>query len=290
MKKKILFIINPISGVGRHKTVEKLIDRELNRTIFDYELAYTKASKHAIELSAKGVQEGFETIVAVGGDGSVNEVGRSLVGSKTSLAILPCGSGNGTARHLEIPMNLKKAMDLINRGNQITIDTFSINNETAINVAGIGFAAHIAHEFSRLKKRGFSNYLKIAVRDSMKYRSQPCEIEVNGQIQKLHAFIIDIANGTQWGNNAVIAPDAKNDDGVLDLCAIRDFPLINFPLMAMRLFTRSINRSKFVDVRRVKEVVIRQQNSYAHVDGEPVMIGNELRIKVNPLSLKVLAP
>ncbi|TAL58524.1 MAG: YegS/Rv2252/BmrU family lipid kinase [Bacteroidetes bacterium] len=305
MKKKILFIINPISGVGRQKTVEKLIEQKLNKNIFDYELAYTKAPKHAIELSKQGVQENFETIVAVGGDGSVNEVGRSLVGTNSSLAILPCGSGNGISRHLEIPMNLVKAMEVINRGNCTAIDTFNVNEEVVINIAGIGFAAHIAHEFSRLKKRGFSNYLKIAVRDSIKYRSQQCEIEfssspapspkgegitASSEIIKVNAFIIDIANGSQWGNNAKIAPHAENDDGLLDLCVVRDFPLIHFPIMATRLFTNSIHRSEFVEITKVKEVLIHQENTYAHIDGEPVMTGNELRVKINPLSLKVIAP
>ncbi len=122
MKKKILFIINPISGVGRQKTIEKLIERKLDKTVFDYELAYTKAQKHAIELSSRGAREGFDIVVAAGGDGSVNEVGRSLVGTNSSLAILPCGSGNGTSRHLEIPMNLVKAVEVINRANSTMID------------------------------------------------------------------------------------------------------------------------------------------------------------------------
>jgi YegS/Rv2252/BmrU family lipid kinase len=290
MKKKVLFIINPISGVGRHKTVEKLIDEELDRKQFDYELSYTKAAKHAIELSSRGAKENFDIVVAVGGDGSVNEVGRSLVGTNSVLAILPCGSGNGTARHLKIPMNLRKAMQVINRGHVKTIDTFNVNDETAINVAGIGYAAHIAHEFSKFKKRGFSNYLKIAVKDSFKYKSQPCEIVVNGETKKLNAFIIDIANGTQWGNNAVIAPQAKNDDGLLDLCVVRDFPFINFPVMASRLFTKSVHRSKFVEIIKIKEATIRQEKTIAHIDGEPYMIGNELKVKVNPLSLKVIVP
>lgn len=290
MKKKILFIINPISGVGRHKTVEKLIDENLDRTIFDYELAYTKAAKHAIELSKKAVEENFNIVAAVGGDGSVNEVGRSLVNSHSALAILPCGSGNGTARHLKIPMNLSKAMDIINKGNTIKMDTFNVNDEIAINVAGIGFAAHIAHKFSKIKKRGFSNYLKIALRDSMKYRSQMCEIEINGETKKINAFIIDIANGTQWGNNAVIAPHAKNNDGFLDLCIVSDFPFRNFPLMATRLFTRSIHRSKYVEIIKVKELIIRQEKNYAHIDGEPVIIGKELKVKINPLSLNIVIP
>ena len=314
MKKKILFIVNPISGAAKHHAIETLIDKTLNKAIFDYELAYTNAPKHAIELSRQGVQESFETIVAVGGDGSVNEVGRSLIGTNSTLAILPCGSGNGTARHLGIPRNLVKAIDVINQNNTTTIDTFRVNNEIAVNVAGIGFAAHISHEFSKLKNRGFRNYIKLAVRDSLNYRSQFCEIEIKNpspdvsigtspghspqgeggaptlQKLKLKAFIIDIANGTQWGNNAALAPQAKSNDGVLDLCVVRTFPLINFPVMAVRLFTNSFHRSKYVNTIQMQETIIRQENTYAHIDGEPIITGNELRVKINPLSLKVIVP
>ena len=290
MKKKILFIINPISGVGRQKTVEKLINETLNKKIFDYELSYTKTAKHAIELSKKGSEESFDIVVAVGGDGSVNEVGRSLIGKNSAMAILPCGSGNGAARHLKIPMNLKKAMDVINKGKTSVIDTFKVNEENAINTAGIGFAAHIAHEFSKFKNRGFKNYLKIALRDSFKYKSQPCEVEINGETKKLNAFIIDICNGAQWGNNAVIAPHAKNDDGILDLSIVRDFPFLNFPIMATRLFTHSIHRSKYMEIKKITEAIVHQEKTIAHIDGEPYNMGNELRIKINPLSLKVIVP
>lgn len=290
MKKKILFIINPISGVGRQHVVEKLIDKRLDRNNFHYELSYTKASKHAIELSREGVKNNFDVIVAVGGDGSVNEVGRSLVGTNAALAILPCGSGNGTARYFNIPMNLSKAMNVINRMNTTTIDTFGANNETVINIAGIGYAAHIAYEFSKFKKRGFKNYLKIAVRDSMKYKSQHCKITIDGKEMERNAFIIDIANGSQWGNNAFIAPQAKNDDGLLDICVVNNFPFRMFPVMATRLFTKSVNASKYVETFTGKEISIHQERNYAHIDGEPTEIGRELKIKINPLSLKVIVP
>lgn len=290
MKKKILFIINPISGVGKHRTAEKVIAKELDKTLFDYEVTYTKAAKHAIELSKKGAAENFNIVTAVGGDGSVNEVGRSLVGTSSALAILPCGSGNGTARHLKLPINITKAIQVINRNNIAKIDTFNINNETAINTAGIGFAAHIAYEFSKFKKRGFRNYLKIAIRDSFKYTAQPCSIEINGNKKEVRSFIIDVCNGTQWGNNAVIAPHAKNDDGILDLCSVRDFPFVNFPFMAARLFTQSIHRSRFVEISKIQEALIRQERTLAHIDGEPIEIGNELRIKINPFSLHVVVP
>ncbi|MFH1004047.1 MAG: YegS/Rv2252/BmrU family lipid kinase [Bacteroidota bacterium] len=290
MKKKILFIINPISGVGKHQIAEKLVTENLDHKNFDYEFAYTKAAKHAIELSKKATEENFDVVVAVGGDGSVNEIGKSLVKTKTALAILPCGSGNGTARHLRIPVNLKKAMMVINRMKIKSIDTFCVNEETVINIAGIGYAAHIAREFSGFGKRGFSNYIKIALRDMWKYKSQICEIEFDGKKFERTAFIIDICNGTQWGNNAVIAPHAKNDDGLLDIYIINDFPFYIFPVMATRLFTRSIHRSGYVEIYRVKEIIIRQEKSYAHLDGEPTETGNELKVKINPGSLKMIVP
>ena len=296
MKKKVLFIINPISGVGRHRTVEKLISEELDRNSFDYELAYTKAPKHAIELSQQGVNEHFNIIVAVGGDGSVNEVGRSLISLNSeprilpSLAILPCGSGNGTARHLMIPLHLRKAMKVLQTGKEMIMDSFSVNNEYVLNTAGIGFAAHIAHEFSKFKKRGFSNYIKIAIKDSLKYRSQQCQVTIGNQTETLNAFLIDIANGTQWGNNAVIAPNAKNDDGLLDLCMVRNFPYVLFPIMASRLFTRTVDHSKFVTISKIQSVKIKQEYSFAHIDGEPYHLGQELDIHIHPASLKVIVP
>lgn len=290
MKKKILFIINPISGVGRQHVVEKLIGSDLDRSRFDYELAYTKAPKHAIELSRKGVQENFDIITAIGGDGSVNEVGQSLIGTASTLAILPCGSGNGAARHMNIPLHLKAALECLQKGRTQSIDTFTVNDHPVINVAGIGYAAHIAHEFSRYKKRGFTNYVKIAVRDSWRYRSQPCEIHFNGETRTINAFIIDIANGSQWGNNAVIAPKADNHDGWLELCLVKDFSFIHFPVMASRLFTKSIDRSPHVEIIRVKEVTIKQQYEYAHLDGEPYITGKDLNVKIKARSLNVIVP
>lgn len=288
--KKILFIINPISGVGRQKVAEKLIEKKLDKKKFSYQLAYTKSPKHAIEIARNAAVADLDVVVAIGGDGTVNEIGKSLTGTRTAMAILPCGSGNGAARHLKIPVNHSRAMDVINAGKIKTIDTFFLNDEIVINTAGIGYAAHIAHAFSKFKKRGFKNYLKIAVRDSMKYQSQLCRLEYNGIKREVNAFIIDIANGTQWGNNAVIAPHAKSDDGLLDLCIVKEFPFRNFAVMATRLFTRSIHRSKHVEIVQVKEAVIHQQHDYAHIDGEAVFVGKKLHIRINPLSLKVIVP
>lgn len=290
MKKKILFIINPISGKQKQKGVEVLIKQILDTNLYDSEITYTKAAKHAIELSAQGVKEGFAIITAVGGDGSVNEVGRSLVGTNSALAILPCGSGNGAARHMRIPSNLKQAIQVINKSNTKTIDTIQVNKEIAINVTGIGYAAHIANEFTKLKSRGFLNYVMLAVRDSISYKTLLCEIETNGEKKTVDAFIIDVANGSQWGNNVVIAPKAVNNDGVLDLCIIKKFPFLAFPAMATRLFTHSIDCSTYVENKQVTEVILRQERTLGHIDGEPIELGRELKVKINPVSLKVIIP
>jgi diacylglycerol kinase (ATP) len=287
-KKKILFIVNPISGVGRQKVIEKLIERKLDKTRYDFELAYTKASKHAIELSAEGAARGLDVIVAVGGDGSVNEIGRSLVGTGTAMAILPAGSGNGLARHLRIPMDLEKAMHVINRGNTMAIDTVKINHEHYLGMAGVGFDAHIGWEFARFGKRGFKTYIKVFLREYPRYKPKDYKLWIDGKEMKRNALLISFANGSQYGNNAAIAPEADLTDGMIDVCILSDFHLGNVPGLTWRLFNKRMHNSKFVETIRAKEVIVHQEAETAHIDGEPVLLGKEIKINVDPLSLKVV--
>ena len=141
MKKIIRFIVNPVSGFGKQKVIEKLVEQYLNLTIFDYQIVYTKASKHAIELANQAVADNVNIVVAVGGDGSINEIARGLIGSNTALAIIPAGSGNGLARHLKIPLNIKKAIEIINNAKEKQMDTFQFNDECVFNISGVGFDA-----------------------------------------------------------------------------------------------------------------------------------------------------
>lgn len=290
MKKKICFIVNPISGVGRQKVIEKLIDRELNRLVYDYEIAYTKAAKHAIELSKQAAAKGFDIVVAVGGDGSVNETAKGLIGTTGAMAIIPTGSGNGLARHLQIPLNLKKAMEVINNGKEKSIDTIRLNDESFVNIAGVGFDAHIGWEFAKFGKRGFSSYLKVIQRELPKYKAQDYELVIDGKTFAKKAFLISVANGSQWGNNAYIAPLADISDGVMDVMIMKDFSFINAISIGFRLFRKTVHQSAFLEVIKCKEAVIRQQKNIAHIDGEPIEAGNEISFKVNPQSLKVLVP
>ncbi|MFL5763399.1 MAG: diacylglycerol/lipid kinase family protein [Bacteroidia bacterium] len=290
MKKKICFIINPISGIGRQKVIEKLIDEELDRSLFEYEIAYTKAAKHATELASNAAKNNTDIVVAVGGDGSVNETAKGLVHTETAMAIIPTGSGNGLARHLDIPLDLKKAMHTINTGQIVRIDSMKMNDEVFVNVAGVGFDAHIGWEFARFGKRGFSSYIKVIMREFPKYKAQDFELTIDGKTVIKNAYLISFANGSQWGNNAYIAPSADIADGVMDIAILKDFRFLSGIGIAYRLFRRTLEGSLFHEVIRAREVIVKQKASIAHIDGEPIETGNEIKITVSHLSLRVLIP
>jgi YegS/Rv2252/BmrU family lipid kinase len=289
-KKKICFIVNPISGIGRQKTIEKLIDQLLDRSLFEYEIQYTKAAKHATELAQNAVQQHFDIVVAVGGDGSVNETAKGLIGSKTAMAILPTGSGNGLARHLKIPLDLKKAMEVINRAQHTCIDSISMDNEVFVNVAGIGFDAHIGWEFAKFGKRGFSSYLKVVLREFPKYKARKYELTIDGKTIHSEAFLISFANGSQWGNNAYIAPTADISDGLMDIAILKNFKFMSALSIGYKLFKKTLHESTHLEIIKAKEVTVKQPSTIAHIDGEPIEIGNFIHIKVNPLSLNVIVP
>jgi diacylglycerol kinase (ATP) len=288
MKKKICFIVNPISGIGRQRIIEKLIDEQLDRSIFDYEIAYTKAAKHAIEISGEAASRKIDIVVAVGGDGSVNETAKGLINTQTAMAIIPTGSGNGLARHLNIPLNLKKAMRVINNGNETIIDTIRLNEETFVNVAGIGFDAHIGWEFAKFGKRGLSSYLKVIAREFPGYKANDFELTIDGKAFNKKAYLISFANGSQWGNNAYIAPTADISDGIMDIAILGDFRFYNILSIGYKLLNKSLHKSSYLEIIKAKEVFIKQKGIIAHIDGEPIEVGNELKIKVNPLSLRVI--
>jgi diacylglycerol kinase (ATP) len=290
MKKKIRFIINPFSGTGKKKNVQKLIEEIIDPSIFEYEVVYTKAPKHATELSKEAATNNYHIVVAAGGDGSVNEVARGLVGSKTAMAIIPLGSGNGLARHLKIPMDTEKAIRLINDQKMQEIDTVKINDDRFFNVAGVGFDAHVSWEFSTYGKRGFSSYIKVVMRELPKYRSSEYELTIDGKKIQKTAFLISFANGSQYGNDTIIAPSADISDGYMNVCIVRGFPFYIAPLISLRLFTKTVERSKYMEVIKAKSVVVKQTNITAHLDGEPFKLGNEITLNVDPKSLTVIIP
>jgi YegS/Rv2252/BmrU family lipid kinase len=285
---KVLYIINPISGVGKQKIIEKLLQKYSDPNLIKYDIIYTERAKHAITISRREATN-YDAIIAVGGDGSVNEVAQSLVGTDTALGVIPTGSGNGFARHVKLPLNLDKAILRINEFNTEMIDIGSINNIYFVNVAGIGFDALITHKFANHGKRGFSSYIKLTTKEFSKYKGQDINIKVNGETINKNVFLLTVANGSQYGNNAFIAPKASMQDGLLDIAILNQFPLISSPILAYRLFTKKFEKFKHANCFKAKSIIISQsKNIKAQIDGEPINFEKEVEIKVIEKALKII--
>lgn len=290
-KKHILFIINPISGVGKHKRVEHLISERLDLSQFYSSIVYTNAPGHATMISSKASADGVDIVVAVGGDGTVNETAAGLVGTETTLAIIPKGSGNGLARHLKIPMNVKGAIDIINKGKCLKIDTATINDQLFVNLAGVGFDASVAKKFALAGKRGFSTYLRITTSSYRNYEPKQYTLVIDGKVIKRRALLISFANSNQFGNNTSIDPTASVNDGYIDVCIVGKMPYWKAVLLAPLLFLKKFDQTRYIEIIRAKEVVLkRKKGKSIHLDGDPKTMGKELTMRINPLSLNVIVP
>jgi diacylglycerol kinase (ATP) len=292
MSKKVCFIINPVSGTGSWKgieeNIEKYLDPSFSRVVF-----FTEYAGHAIEL-ANDASKTCDVVVAVGGDGMMNEVARGIIGTKAALAIVPAGSGNALARHLEIPLTHKGAIECINKMNTRVIDTATMNDEDFFAVCGTGYDAEVANKFAESSKRGFLTYVTLAMKNYFSYKPATYDIIIDGNAMQKKAFLISIANGSQYGNNAHIAPKASTRDGMLDVCILKPFPLIVAPILALRLFGWSLDNSPYMDVVRGRSIHIRNADRHTplcvHYDGEPAGTTDEIRVEVAPRTLTVVAP
>lgn len=289
MKKKIRIIINPISGTGKQKKAAKAIKTWLDTTLFDSEILFTKHKGHFTSLAKEAAKESCDAVVIVGGDGSVNEAVQGLIGTKTALGIIPIGSGNGFARHLNIPMSLKLAVERINQFKLKQIDTAKINNQVFVSISGLGFDAHIAEKFSLAKSRGLWNYTKISIQEFFRYSEKNYKIRLDETDFEKKAFMIVFANANQFGNNFVIAPQAKIDDGLLDVCFVKKPKLYQIPYILFKIFRKEIHQTKFVEIKRAKQIRIELNDSVImNIDGEAIIQNDSLHIAINPLSLSVI--
>lgn len=290
-KKKIRFIINPISGIGRQRIVERRVDQYLDHSLYDYEICYSEYAGHAVELSREAAALGVDVVVAAGGDGSINEVARGVLNTNTAIGIIPVGSGNGLAHYLRIPLSIKKALRIINRYKVRTIDTANINDKLFISIAGIGFDAYVAEKFSKSKIRGFWSYTWIILKEYTLFKSNHFKFYINGKMIKRRAFMVTFANSDQFGFNCSIAPKAKIDDGKLDVCIVSKPNILFAPLLVPLMFAKVVDITPWVEIIRTDEIHAYQlKNFIAHIDGDQVQLSKELIIKVNPASVKVLTP
>jgi len=290
-KKRILFIINPISGTRDKLFIESYIIKYINHNLFFFDIVFTEYAHHASKLAKEAVEKEYDAVVAIGGDGSINEVALGLVNSNTALGIIPNGSGNGLAHYLKIPLNVQKAIEIINNFNILPIDTATINEKLFVSVAGLGFDALVANDFSHAKTRGFFSYLKIIIRNYFTYRRKTYILYFNNTKIEKKAMMITLANSNQFGFNTIIAPNAVINDGLLDVCLIDKIPVFEAPLLSLLLFLRRIDVSKRIEIFKTSELTILQnKNRVVHIDGDPQNFTKKLQIKVKPLSLKVIVP
>lgn len=286
---KALFLINERSGTRRRYDVRELIRGACDW--LEYEIRPCNSKEELDGVIAGAARERFDVVYAVGGDGTVHEVAKRLIAMPLALGILPTGSGNGFARHVGLPSEPRASL-LACRGGRIeTIDTAKVNGLPFVGVMGLGFDAWIADRFAASTTRGLQTYVRVALRGYTTYQPEEYALSIDGVETRGTAFVLAVANSSQYGNNARIAPLASLQDGVLDVVAIRRAPLWRAPAMIMRLFAGTLHRSGGVDAMQGREITIRRGSSGpAHLDGEPVTLPETLHVRIRPRSLRVLVP
>ena len=288
-KKKIIFILNPISGTVSKAGIPGLIEERLDKEKFDCRIAETKYAGHATELAQQAARQGIDIVVAVGGDGTVNEVGRALVNTKTAMGILPCGSGNGLARHLNLPMNLKKCIDILNDCDIHTLDYGLINRHPFFCTCGMGFDAFISMKFAEAGKRGPITYMQKILEEGLSYQPETYEIEDEEGTRRYKAFLVSAANASQYGNNAYIAPQASMSDGLLDIIIMEPFDLIEAPQVAIELFNKTLDQNLKIKTFRASHIHIhRKSEGIIHYDGDPVMADADVDISIVPKGINII--
>lgn len=278
----ILFIVNPISGQGsKDKVVSRLSQHECR-------VVYTEYAGHA-ELLAREAEE--DIVVAVGGDGTVNEVARGLIGTGKTLGIIPRGSGDGLALHLGLNHDLNKNIQIIENGKTHYLDAGMINGRYFFSVCGVGLDAIVSERFAKSGRRGLPNYIEQAIHTWRNHTTELYEIEIDGVRYKYEAVMITVGNSDQWGHGAKVTPLADSSDGILDITVVEDFKDIDIPMLAYRLMTGTVNLAQNIHCHKGKDIrIIRQDSGPAHVDGDWFEADRVLEINILKHALKVIVP
>ena len=287
---KILFIINPISGGQNKADIIKVIPELLDANRFEISIAQTEYAGHAAEIAQKAVAENMEIVVAVGGDGTINEVASQLVNTTTALAIVPCGSGNGLARDLKISLRYKKAIQQINKLEFKKIDVGVCNNQYFFSLAGVGYDAKVAYDFNKGKRRKFAGYLWAIFKDYFNVKNQPFEIELENEKIFDPYFLVTVANCSQWGYNVKVAPGAKLDDGLFIVNFCKKPSIFSVIPFGIKLLAGKIEHSRYADFKTTKNISITSPKEFFyHLDGDAKGISRQLNIDLLHHALLVLS-
>lgn len=289
MKQKIRFIINPISGGVKKAKVPQMIEEHLDHSQFEYDIAITQYKKHAKSIARESAQEGIDIVCAVGGDGSVHEVGTALIGTKCKLAIIPTGSGNGLARHLKIPLKTPLAIKNINALNVILMDTGLANDKPFLGVGGYGFDAFIAKRFDEYHIRGFWGYAQLVYEEYFSYNPPKMKIDLIDETIRGNYLLCSLANSSEFGNGFCISPQSSVNDGKMELVLLSKFAFWKTLGILGRFFFKKIKGSKHIRIVSFEKARITLETPLAHYDGEPFEVRNEVNIQLIPASLYVVA-
>jgi YegS/Rv2252/BmrU family lipid kinase len=286
---KLAFIINPISGLGRKNIVPRLIQEYLDHSKYSFQIFYTEYRGHAFEISKRIVEEkSFQSIVIVGGDGSINEVGRALIYTDVSLGIIPAGSGNGFAKHFLIPCDVKESIKCLNKSIEVKIDAGKINSHYFFATCGLGFDARVTHEFDQLSKRGFMGYVKAITAQLKKCGNIKFSIDFEGKNIVEESFVLTVANTSQYGNDFTISPRSKANDQKLELVSIKKPKWSQIPEFLFRAFTKNLNSYKGLKSFSSSKFQIETENKKGHVDGDPILLEKINTVEVIPSALTLL--
>ena len=288
--KNIAFIINPISGTQNKKRLPKMIADTLDRDQWLPNIEFTQYAGHARELAHQYAQMGFHTVVAVGGDGTINEVACGVRDTQTALGVIPMGSGNGFARHIGVPLRTQRAIEMINRSEVIQADYGLANDKLFVSTCGTGFDALVAYRFATTGTRGFQGYFTSVIKDLVTYQPETYRIQTeSGEQIEQKAFLITFANAGQWGYQAYIAPKASIQDGKMDICMLSSKAIIEAPIVAVNLFTKTLDKNYFMDTIQARDIMLYRENaSPFHIDGDPVDMPKDIRIRIVEDGLRVL--
>ena len=288
-KVTVWFIVNPISGTTDKSRIVRLIPAYMDAQRFDVRILYTQFKGHAARIARQAVDEGVQVVVAVGGDGTVNEVARCLIHTSTALGIIPCGSGNGLARHLFIPMNPEGALQVLSTCDIQALDYGMINDTPFFCTCGIGFDAFVSSMFAKSERRGLLTYIENTLREGLRYKPDTYEIEIDGEKQHYKAFLIACANASQYGNNVYIAPRASMSDGLMDVTIMEPFTMLEAPQIAIQLFNKTIDQNSRIRTFRCKSLRIhRSQPGVIHFDGDPKEEGTDISVSLEPKGIRMV--
>jgi len=285
----ITFIVNPKSGTQNKESMPAQIASLIDGERFEHEVVFTEYAGHATQIATQCAKRGDDIVVAVGGDGTVNEVARALVHTQTALGIVPCGSGNGLARHLCIPMDVQKALRIINQAQIEAFDYGVINQQPFFCTCGMGFDAFISLKFAEAGKRGPITYVENVLKEGLKYKPETYEIMDDNGTQSYKAFLIACANASQYGNNAYIAPGATMKDGLMDVIIMEPFDALEAPQIAADLFMKTLGNNSKIKTFRTNHVTIRRKEPGAiHYDGDPITTNRNIDVHIEHLGIRIV--